>query len=251
MFLKDNLRFLRKQLGLTQAELAGKLGLKRPVIGAYEEGRAEPRLQTLQHMAQFFGKRIDDLLSKDLGSGDLSVDMSGGSLRILPIVTDATGDKERATLVPVKAAAGYLNGYGDVEYIGSLPHFSMPFTELPPDRSYRVFQIEGESMLPIPPGAYVVCEYLQDWGAIRYNDRHVLLTQDDGIVFKRVRPADDRAAFALHSDNPDYAPYEVEVNQVLEVWKARGFCTFDMDSYSGGSGVKEILERLDRIEEKL
>lgn len=248
MYLKDNLRFLRKQMGLTQSDLANKLGLKRPVIGAYEEGRAEPRLQTLQHMSQFFGKGIDDLLGKDYSSGEQSVDMSGGSLRILPIVTDSTGEKELATLVPVKAAAGYLSGYGDVEYIGALPHFNLPFPELPADRSYRVFQIEGESMLPIPPKAYVVCEYVQDWNAIRYNERHVLLTQNDGVVFKRIRPHDNAPAFALHSDNPDFAPYDVEVDDVLEVWKARGFCTFELDSYRGGSGVKEILERLDRLE---
>ncbi|MCA1751533.1 MAG: hypothetical protein LC670_07010, partial [Flavobacteriales bacterium] len=69
--------------------------------------------------------------------------------------------------------------------------------------------------------------------------------------FKRIRPHDDRPAFSLHSDNPEYNPYDVDVEQVLEVWKARGFCTFDMDSYRGGSGVKEIIDRLDRIEGKL
>ncbi len=247
MFLKDNIRFLRKQAGLTQAGLAEKLGVKRPVIGAYEEGRAEPRLQTLQHMAQFFGLPIDDLVGRDMVSGGRT-DMSGGGLRVLPIVTDASGERERAVLVPVKAAAGYLNGYGDVDYIGSLPSFTMPFPELPADRSYRVFQIEGESMLPVPPKAYVVCEYVQDWGAVRFNERHILLTQSDGIVFKRIRPRDDRAAFSLHSDNPEYKSYDVEMEDVLEIWKARGFCTFDMDSYTGGSGTREILDRLDRIE---
>jgi DNA-binding XRE family transcriptional regulator len=251
MHLKDNLRFLRKQEGLTQADLANKLGLKRPVIGAYEEGRAEPRLQTLQLMSRFFGKSIDDLLGKDLARGGHAADMSGGHLRILPIVTDSSGDKERATLVPVKAAAGYLSGYGDVEYIGALPHFNLPFPELSADRSYRVFQIDGESMLPIPSKAYVVCEYVQDWNTIRYNERHVLLTQNDGVVFKRIRPHSDAPAFGLHSDNPDFAPYDVEVNEVLEVWKARGFCTFELDTYRGGSGVKEILERLVRLEEAM
>ncbi len=248
MYLKENIRFLRKQAGLTQAELAAKLGLNRPVIGAYEEGRAEPRIQTLMHLAQHFGCRVDELLGSDLSAGGPAVDMAGRGLRILPIVTDTSSDKELATLVPVKAAAGYLGGYGDIEYIGSLPHFNLPFPELPMDRSYRVFQIEGESMLPIPPKSYIVCEYVQDWNSIRYNERHILLTQNDGVVFKRVRPHDDRPAFTLHSDNADYAPFDVAAEDVLEVWKARGFCTFDMDSYRGGSAMKEILDRLDRLE---
>ncbi len=252
MYLKENLRYLRKREGLTQAALASRLGLNRPVIGAYEEGRAEPRLQTLQHMSQFFSVGIDDFLNRDLASG-AAVDMKGSGLRVLPIVTDASGEQERAVLVPVKAAAGYLSAYGDMDYIGSLPSFSLPFPELPADRTYRVFQIEGESMLPIPPRAYVVCEYLQDWNAIRYNECHVLLTQNDGVVFKRIRPREDGSAFVLHSDNPDYNSYEVEMQEVLEVWKARGFCSFDLDGFSGFSAghTRDIINRLDRIESAL
>ena len=42
--LNENIRSLRKSLGLTQEEFAGQLDIKRSLIGAYEEGRAEPRL---------------------------------------------------------------------------------------------------------------------------------------------------------------------------------------------------------------
>lgn len=253
MSLSQNIRYLRKQLGLTQSDLAERLGLKRPVIGAYEEGRAEPRLQTLQHMSAFFEVSVDSLLSTDLSTGEFRSDSSGKSLRVLPIAIDSSTERERATLVPIKAAAGYLNGFGDMDYIGSLPSFPIPFPELPDDRTYRVFQIEGESMLPIPPGAYIISEYVQDWDTLKTDERYIFLTKDEGVVFKRVRIHPHNRSYELISDNADFKPYFIKQAQVLEVWKARGMMSFDLDGLRGGANtdMKSVLEAIARIENKL
>lgn len=251
MYLSQNIRYLRKQLGFTQSDLAQRLGLKRPIVGAYEEGRAEPKLQTLQMMAEFFGYSLDQLINTDLSTGVSSADASGKSLRILPIAIDAATQQERVTLVPVKAAAGYLNGFGDLDYVSSLPNFAMPFPELPTDRTYRVFQIEGESMMPIPPKAYVICEYVQDWTSLKTDDRYIFLTKDDGIVFKRVRTLPESRQYEMISDNTDFKPYTIKQSQVLEVWKARGVMSFDLEAFSslGNGGIREVLGAIGRLEE--
>jgi transcriptional regulator with XRE-family HTH domain len=44
----SNLKYLRKLRGWTQEEFASKLGIKRSLIGAYEEERAEPRTDVLE-----------------------------------------------------------------------------------------------------------------------------------------------------------------------------------------------------------
>ncbi len=253
MYLSQNIRYLRKQLGFTQSDLAQRLGLKRPIVGAYEEGRAEPRLQTLQMMAEFFAYSIDQLLNTDLSTGVSSADASGKALRILPIAIDANTQEERVTLVPVKAAAGYLNGFGDLDYVSSLPNFSMPFPELPADRTYRVFQIEGDSMLPIPSKSYVISEYMQDWTNLKSDERYVFLTKDDGIVFKRVRPIPEKRQYELISDNPDFKPYTIKQSQVLEVWKVRGVTSFNLEAFSslGSGGIREVLEAIGRIESRV
>jgi len=252
MILSQNIRFLRKELGLTQADLAEHLGVNRPVIGAYEEGRAEPRIQTLKLMAHFFKVSLDDLLDKDLSTGEHSCDASGKSLRILTVTVENEAEKERATLVPVKAAAGYLAGFGDMEFVGSLPQFSMPFPELPSDRTYRVFQIEGESMLPVPPKSYVITEYVQDWTDLKTDERYILLTKDEGVVFKRVRTHAHKRSYELISDNADYKPYFIKQSKVLEVWKVRGVIGFDLDAFQSTSkSMKEVLAAIERIERKL
>ena len=39
-----NLKYIRKQREWTQEEMANQLQIKRSLVGAYEEERAEPRL---------------------------------------------------------------------------------------------------------------------------------------------------------------------------------------------------------------
>ena len=245
-YVKNNLKFLRKKEALTQEQLATKIAVKRAMIGAYEEGRAEPRLHTLQHLAAYFQVRLDDFVNRDL-SGSSSIpkaDVSGAQLRILPVIVDGTDEKELGTLVPVKASAGYLSGYGDADYIGALPRFSMPFPELPQDRTYRVFQIRGESMLPIKPGAYVITEYLQDWKSIRNDECYVLITKDEGVVYKRVINNLHIGELLLKSVNSQFASYTVPVDRLVEVWRAVGYTSFELPAAGNNQDISQLMHMM-------
>ena len=61
-----NLKYLRKLRGWTQEEFAAKLNIKRSLVGAYEEERADPRLDVLEIVADIFKLSLDELLLKDL-----------------------------------------------------------------------------------------------------------------------------------------------------------------------------------------
>ena len=82
-------------------------------------------------------------------------------LRILPVPVDRSGDEERITAVSTKAAAGYAEGFGDPEWVSALPTFDLPLPGVPRDRTLRFFQIEGDSMLPIPSGSWILCTYVE------------------------------------------------------------------------------------------
>ena len=62
----SQLRSLRKARGWTQSDLAEKAGMKRTALGAYEEGRAEPKLETLLKIADHFKLKVDDLIRSEL-----------------------------------------------------------------------------------------------------------------------------------------------------------------------------------------
>lgn len=229
-YLPLNIRFLREKHGYTQHELAEKIGVKRPVVAAYEESRARPRLTNLQELCRQFDVSVDDILYKDLRNNrPAPVDWTGKGLRILNVSVDVNTGKDTIPLVPVKAAAGYTRGYADTEYIGQLPQFNMPFPELSRKNTCRIFQIKGDSMLPVPSGSYVICEYLENWRHIKNDQCYVLVTLDEGIVYKRVlNQIDETGDLVLKSDNPEFEPYSLPINQVVEVWKAVGYTTFSL-----------------------
>ena len=62
----QNLKYLRKLRGWTQEEFAQKLNIKRSLVGAYEEERADPRLDVLEIVGDMFKLSMDELLLKDL-----------------------------------------------------------------------------------------------------------------------------------------------------------------------------------------
>jgi transcriptional regulator with XRE-family HTH domain len=232
-FISQNIRYLRNIKQLTQDELASKIGVKRSLIGSYEEGRAVPKLPLLQAMAYYFDVSLNDFLDNDLSLLKTTDkipknDLEGNNLRVLSTIVDRE-DKELITIVPAKAAAGYLNGYADVEFVESLTAFSLPLPEISHDRTYRIFQIKGDSMLPLPTSTYIICRYLDNWYNIKDGMTYVVLTKDDGIVYKRIyNRLEESKKLEMISDNPVYPPFTVHIENVFEVWQAIGLISFQL-----------------------
>ncbi|MCB9222708.1 MAG: helix-turn-helix transcriptional regulator [Crocinitomicaceae bacterium] len=64
--IAKNFRKLRSFKGLNQTEFADLFGITRSTVGSYEEGRAEPKLETLLKIADYFKLSVDDLIRKEL-----------------------------------------------------------------------------------------------------------------------------------------------------------------------------------------
>ena len=206
-----NLKYLRKLRGWTQEEFASKVGIKRSLLGAYEEERAEPRIEVLETISEMFKLTLDELLLKDLG------DTKGSYLAKRRAQKMAAGTSE-IQFVPVKAAAGYLAGFADPEFIDELNTFTLPM--LAPG-AYRAFEIVGDSMMPTPSGSVIVAEKVEDPEEVKNNQTYIIISRNEGIVYKRVmRNNKSRNKLTLVSDNTSYQPYQVNLADVLEVWKA-------------------------------
>ncbi|HBH21950.1 MAG TPA: transcriptional regulator [Cytophagales bacterium] len=225
--ISDNIKILRKRRGLTQEQFSEKVGIKRSLLGAYEEGRADPRLNNLLRMSKLFEVSVDALISTDLTvlSDEEFVRLKekrvGPHTQVLAITVD-NEDKENIELVPDKAAAGYLNGYADPEYIQNLPRFKLPF--LPGNSTYRAFEISGDSMLPLESGTIIIGQYVEKPEYIKNGMTYVLVTQKEGVVYKRVfNYIESHGKLYLSSDNPQYSGYEIETNEILEIWEAKAF----------------------------
>lgn len=228
-YIHTNIRYLRKEQRLTQSELADKLNIKRSVLGSYEEGRAEPKIINIDNIAKYFGVTIESLVNTDLTISEKKYITDNNNLKILPILIDRNKNEEMSALVPVKATAGYTKGYADIEFIKELPRFSLPFSELPKDKTYRVFQIQGNSMEPVKSGSYIIAEYVQKCEDIKENQCYIVVTKDDGLVYKRINnKLKEQGKLILNSDNPEYKSYSVKADEIIEVWKALGYISFNL-----------------------
>lgn len=248
--VSNNIRTLRKQLGFTQEQFAERIGIKRSLLGAYEEGRADPRLNNLQNIATEFSITVDLLLNRDLTRMSrediqklMKKEAGNGKekLKVLSITVDQQ-NRENIELVPQKAAAGYLNGFADPEYLEELPRFQLPL--LPQTGTYRAFEISGDSMLPLTSGTIIIGQYLENAREVRDGKTYVFVTSKEGVVYKRAYRKEN--SMVLMSDNTAYSPYEVELSELIEIWEAKAFISMQFPDASFASPVTESSKRAER-----
>ena len=209
----QNLKYLRKLRGWTQEEFAVKLGIKRSLIGAYEEERADPRIEVLEIVGDIFKLCLDELLLKDLSITGSNYLAKRRQQKMM------TADRNIIHFVPVKAAAGYLAGYADSEFIDELNTFTLPMLS---GGNYRAFEIIGDSMMPTPSGSIIVGEKIDTTEDVKNDQAYIVVSRHEGIVYKRiVKNNKAKNKLTLVSDNPQYQPYQVNTEDVVELWQAQ------------------------------
>jgi transcriptional regulator with XRE-family HTH domain len=211
-FAGQNLKYLRKLRGLTQEEFAQKLQIKRSLLGAYEEERAEPRIDVLESVSDWFKVSLDDLLRRDLN------DVKGSYLakrRQQKLIAE----NNLIHFVPVKAAAGYLAGYADDEFIDELNTFTLPMLGA---GQFRAFEIVGDSMLPTPSGSVIVGQKTDGLEEVKNNNAYIVVSRNEGIVYKRIVKSNKaKNKLTMVSDNPSFQPYFMNAEDILELWQAQ------------------------------
>ena len=141
--------------------------------------------------------------------------------RVPLVVTVDNSGNENVVMVPVRARAGYLSGYGDQEYIQHLPSYRLPGLN---NGSYRMFEVDGLSMHPtFEDKDILIAKFVENLNEIKDDRVYVVITKSDGIVIKRVlnRLQTDNKLI-LKSDTvknkSEYPNLVVDPEDVLEVW---------------------------------
>lgn len=245
-FLSKNIAYLRKSANLKQDEIQAQLGFKRNTWSNWENGISEPNISTLLTISIFFKVDISDLINKDLSTGKILENENeiletqkgkkigkiigknngnftpnaplkvGAEMPKTVVVTSQ--NEELVPLVPVKARAGYLIGYGDIEYMGKLPVYSFP--NLRP-ATYRVFEVDGNSMFSCLADKDRVLARWANATEINNDRVYVLVTANEGILIKRCLNKVSEGVIICKSDNNykgEYPNIVLEVNQILECW---------------------------------
>lgn len=211
----DNIRHLRQKKEVSQSAVAESIAITRDRLAKYEEGKSQPPLEILVKISHYYHVSIDLLLTADIRKINLDSLLKMEDNRILlPIAVDAKGENA-IEIIPHKARAGYLSGYSDPEFIESLQHISLPFLK---NGKFRAFPVTGDSMPPHKEGSFVIGQYVENLGNIRDGKTYILLTKNEGIVYKRLN-RNGKNTLMLVSDNTFYKPYTVKASDILEVWE--------------------------------
>lgn len=225
--IQSNIRHLRMLKKLSQERFADDLGWSRSMVGSYEEGRSEPPIDRLIDLSNYFNIPIDILVRNDLRLAKDTSFIEVGGKRVLFPVTVNEDNEDLIEIIPAKASAGYLNGYDDPEYIEQLQKIKLPFL---PTGTHRAFPIKGDSMLPVKDGAYVVAKFVENITDVRDGRTYVVLTKHEGLVYKRLyNQMKQNNTLLLSSDNKAYQPYEVKIEDVLELWEFT--CSINTQEY--------------------
>jgi transcriptional regulator with XRE-family HTH domain len=241
-----NLRILRKQQGLSQKELGLKVGVNASRIRDYELGICEPNLDLLLKLSETLGVNLNDFLTRQLNlinPVELSIAPPlKNSSRVL-VISESDEGYENIVHVPIKARAGYLSGYQDPSFIETLSTYRLPGVRA---GTYRSFEIEGDSMLPLSPGTIIVGQYVESWREIRNNHTYILVTQQEGVVYKRViNKVKSKVQLVLLSDNPIYEPYAVHIDEVDEAWAY--YCHLSNAGAQQKSNLEQLLKAVEEL----
>lgn len=152
--------------------------------------------------------------------------------RMPKVVTVDVHGTDNIVMVPVSAQAGYLTGYGDPEFIQTLPTYRLPSLN---NGTFRMFQLQGHSMYPtMHDKAYVAAEWVENWVKdIKDNKLYVVVVQSDeneGILIKRVlnriKKYDN---LYLKSDNrKEYPNRTVRPDEIKEVWEVKLYIGWEL-----------------------
>lgn len=242
--LASNIRHLRNLKSLSQEYLSEEISISRSQLMSYESGRTEPSVETLLKISDYFKLPIDILIRNNLTLSKNTSFIDIGNQRVLFPITVDSDNEDLIEIIPLEASAGYLSGYSDPEYVEDLRKIKLPFL---PTGKHRAFPIKGDSMLPAKSGSFVIAKYIEDIVEIKDGKTYIILTENDGLVYKRVyNKIEENKSLLLVSDNKLYREYEIPIQNVLEIWEYT--CSINTQEYDEHelkiSSIAQMLNQL-------
>lgn len=171
----EQLKILRKRMGLTQAEVASKLGIDRSTYAKYETGQSEPNLEMINKISALYDTSLDLLIT-----GTSAPTSTGG--KWVPVLGEV------AAGIPIEAVEDIV----DYEEIDAALAATGDFFGL---------RVKGSSMEPrIREGDVVIVRKQDDADT---GDTVVVMVNGDSATVKRIKKEPD-GSLVLIPNNPAY-----------------------------------------------
>lgn len=217
-FFGKNIKKIRGVKGLSQQAFAELFDLKRATLGAYEEGRSEPKIDTIIKIANYFSISIDQLLTSELTvndllrfKGDLTLETDKVFKEILAKVPCVTED----------LASDYIELYDKENFISDLPYLRLPINS---EKKFRAYTVTNLEMTNHDKGLYpkdvVVGEFVPNNVIKKLNAGVVVLVLvNDELVLRRLYMENDE--LVLRADHKNIEDKRYDIKDIKELWRIR------------------------------
>lgn len=239
-FFGKNIRKIRSVKTLSQQAFAELFDLKRGTLGAYEEGRSEPKIETIITIANYFSIPIDDLLTRELTVNELLKFKSSLSEQF------DVEQKERFPEIPCITelnAKEYLEFCEKESYVKDMPVLSLPIESETDLRAYRIQSLEMSSQdNGLFPKDLVVGERveLNKINKLNYGEMVLAVTKDQ-LILRRMYLHNDQ--LILRADHKNVPEISLTKSDLCEVWRIIAVFQNRVPDFS--NGIEEKLQKLE------
>ncbi len=240
-----NIKIIRSAQKISQSEFSELFGVSRASVGSYEEGRAEPRIDTIISIANRFSLSIDALLTKELTFDELyqlniiEHDTSAEDAQRLEIL-DKDHRREDTPLVVKENYLEYIVNYDHKDYINSLPFIQLPNTQHEKTRAFEVqdnaMEFNGHGLLH---GDILSCSLVKKEDLVE-GEVYVLVTDQNVYVRRLVKT---KPTLEFRPDNPNFIRLDWSKHNWQELWKVDGFYSTSLDPPSLQEERIALLEK--------
>lgn len=199
--MKNNLKELRKRMGLTQYDVAEKIGLSQPQIYKFESGEKKLTLPQMEQFAELYKVSIEELY---------------GEIKSLSGENQDTVTIDIISATPCCGSGEDNCGYAD-EVVGKWVMPAKDFKELTfaQPRDVKQMRVVGDSMEPtIKDGDYILADISHNTFDV---DGIYLVRLINGLAVKRLQAG--LSDITIHSDNKNYPPITATAGQVVVIGK--------------------------------
>ena len=217
-FFGKNIKKIRGVKGLSQQAFADLFDLKRGTLGAYEEGRSEPKIDTIILIANHFSIAIGDMLTAELTVNQLlkfndslaltSEELAREQFAQIPCVTE-------------KTVEDYIEYYDNKAFLADLPQLSLPLNIEKEFIGYTVTSLEMTSNdKGLYPKDVVVAEKVPKNVIAKLNNGTIVLAvTDKELILRRLYVTDK--GLVLRADHKKIEDICIDKKQVKQLWRVR------------------------------
>ena len=239
-FFGKNVKKIRGVKKLSQQAFADKFDLKRATLGAYEEGRSEPKIDTIIKVANYFSISIGDILTKEITINQLLSFNEGITTDVNQMVKSSLAEIPFVNQLNKEI---FITNFMQSKSYSSLPMLKVPIKETEGMLAYVVedlIMVENQEGL-FPDDIVIGKEIAND----KVNKGDVVLALANESLFVR-RFFKTETHYVLKADHVNIAPVEIDFADEICFWKVTEVILKRYPKFISGveNKINQIMDKL-------